>query len=178
MSESPPTTPAPLSPEDPASAPRSAQDLFVAIAAIAIWFACGLPIPYISVIGAICTLAGGYPIFHEAYENIVQRRMTMELSMAIAIVAALAIRETFTALVITLFVLAAEILEGLTVGRGRNAIQRLLDLLPNQTTPLATVLLPSSAWCEKRGSMINLKGRLQRLNRAVSAPKNRGHDRP
>jgi heavy metal translocating P-type ATPase len=108
--------------------------LFVAIAAIAIWFARGLPIPYISVIGAICTLAGGYPIFHEAYENIVQRRMTMELSMAIAIVAALAIRETFTALVITLFVLAAEILEGLTVGRGRNAIQRLLDLLPNQAT--------------------------------------------
>ena len=108
--------------------------LFVAIAAIAIWFARGLPIPYISAIGAICALSGGYPIYHEAYENIVQRRMTMELSMAIAIVAALAIRETFTALVITLFVLAAEILEGLTVGRGRNAIQRLLDLLPNQAT--------------------------------------------
>jgi len=108
--------------------------LFVAIAAIVIWFARGSSIPYIGVIGAICTLAGGYPIFHEAYENIVQRRMTMELSMAIAIVAALAIRETFTALVITLFVLAAEILEGLTVGRGRNAIQRLLDLLPNTAT--------------------------------------------
>ena len=49
--------------------------------------------------------------------------MTMELSMAIAIVAALAIREIFTALVITLFVLVAEILEGLTVGRGRAAIR-------------------------------------------------------
>ena len=69
--------------------------------------------------GVLCTLVGGFPIFHEAYENIVQRRMTMELSMAIAIVAALAIREIFTALVITLFVLVAEILEGLTVGRGR-----------------------------------------------------------
>ena len=45
-----------------------------------------------------------------------------------------------------------------------------LDLLPNQTTPHATVLLPASAWCEKRGSMINLKGRLQRLNRAVQPP--------
>ena len=85
-------------------------------------------------IGTVCALAGGYPIYHEAFENIVHRRMTMELSMAIAIVAALAIRETFTALVITLFVLAAEILEGLTVGRGRNAIQRLLDLLPNMAT--------------------------------------------
>ena len=107
---------------------------FVAIAAAAFWFLRGSSIPYFHLIGAICALAGGYPIYHEAYENIVQRRMTMELSMAIAIVAALAIRETFTALVITLFVLAAEILEGLTVGRGRNAIQRLLDLLPDMAT--------------------------------------------
>ena len=45
-----------------------------------------------------------------------------------------------------------------------------LDILPNKTTPHATVLLPASAWVEKRGSMINLKGRLQRLNHAVSAP--------
>jgi NADH-quinone oxidoreductase subunit G len=45
-----------------------------------------------------------------------------------------------------------------------------LDILPNKTTPHATVLLPASAWCEKRGSMINAKGRLQRLNKAVTAP--------
>ena len=54
--------------------------------------------------------------------------------MTIAIVAALVIREIFTALVITLFVLVAEILEGLTVGRGRRAIQHLLDLLPSTAT--------------------------------------------
>jgi heavy metal translocating P-type ATPase len=108
--------------------------LFVAVAAASIWFLRGSSIPYLNLIGAVCALAGGYPIYHEAFEDIVQRRMTMELSMAIAIVAALAIRETFTALVITLFVLAAEILEGLTVGRGRNAIQRLLDLLPSMAT--------------------------------------------
>jgi Cd2+/Zn2+-exporting ATPase/Cu+-exporting ATPase len=42
----------------------------------------------------------------------------MELSMTIAIVSALAIREIFTALIITFFVLVAEILEDLTVGRG------------------------------------------------------------
>ncbi|MDB6150549.1 MAG: ferredoxin [Chthoniobacter sp.] len=45
-----------------------------------------------------------------------------------------------------------------------------LDVLPNRTTPYATVLLPGSAWIEKRGSMINLKGRLQRLNRGAAAP--------
>jgi NADH-quinone oxidoreductase subunit G len=45
-----------------------------------------------------------------------------------------------------------------------------LDILPNATTAAATVLFPSSAWIEKRGSMINVKGRLQRLNRAVNPP--------
>src|SRR6202790_3847458 len=108
--------------------------LFVAVAAGAIWFIGGARSPYVTGIGVICTLVGGFPIFHEAYENIVQRRMTMELSMAIAIVAALAIREIFTALVITLFVLVAEILEGLTVGRGRTAIRHLVGLLPTTAT--------------------------------------------
>jgi heavy metal translocating P-type ATPase len=108
--------------------------LFVAVAAGAIWFLGGSRNPYLTGIGVICTLAGGFPIFHEAWENITQRRMTMELSMAIAIVAALAIREIFTALVITLFVLVAEILEGLTVGRGRTAIRHLVGLLPTTAT--------------------------------------------
>jgi heavy metal translocating P-type ATPase len=104
--------------------------LFVAAAAAAIWFLGGARNPYVTGVGVMCALVGGFPIFHEAYENIVQRRMTMELSMAIAVVAALAIREIFTALVITLFVLVAEILEGLTVGRGRTAIRHLVGLLP------------------------------------------------
>ncbi|MGB2633110.1 MAG: cation-translocating P-type ATPase [Candidatus Acidiferrum sp.] len=108
--------------------------LFVAAAAGAIWFLGGARNPYITGIGVVCTIVGGFPIFHEAYENIVQRRMTMELSMAIAIVAALAIREIFTALVITLFVLVAEILEGLTAGRGRKAIRHLVGLLPTTAT--------------------------------------------
>ena len=43
-------------------------------------------------------------------------------------------------------------------------------ILPNETTRHATVLLPGSGFAEKRGSMINIKGRLQRLNRAVNAP--------
>ncbi|MBA3881625.1 MAG: molybdopterin-dependent oxidoreductase [Chthoniobacterales bacterium] len=46
----------------------------------------------------------------------------------------------------------------------------LLDLLENPATRYATALLPSAGFAEKRGSMINGKGRLQRLNRAVSPP--------
>jgi NADH-quinone oxidoreductase subunit G len=45
-----------------------------------------------------------------------------------------------------------------------------LDILPNRTTAKARVILPASAWCEKRGSMINLKNRIQRLNKAVLPP--------
>jgi len=45
-----------------------------------------------------------------------------------------------------------------------------MDILPNPTMDFAHIVLPTSAWCEKRGSMINLKNRLQRLNKAVEAP--------
>ncbi len=80
------------------------------------------------------TLVGGYPVFEEAISNLLARRMTMELSMTIALISALAIREYFTALIILLFVLIAEVLEEMTVDRGRRAIQTLLDLLPNRAT--------------------------------------------
>ena len=43
-------------------------------------------------------------------------------------------------------------------------------ILPDKTTAAATVLLPSASWAEKRGSMINIKGRIQRLNQAVASP--------
>lgn len=102
----------------------------VGLAAAAVWFRLWEPFPHISVIGIAATLIGGYPIFKEAFENIVERKMTMELSMTIALLSALVIGEFFTALVITGFVLAAEVLEGLTVGRGRRAIRSLLDFLP------------------------------------------------
>jgi Cd2+/Zn2+-exporting ATPase/Cu+-exporting ATPase len=111
-----------------------ARIAFVAAAAAAVWFRVWEPFARVSVIGLLGTLGGGWPIFHEAWENIRQRRMTMELSMTIALLAALVIGEFFTALVITAFVLAAEVLEGLTVGRGRRAIQDLLDFLPATAT--------------------------------------------
>jgi Cd2+/Zn2+-exporting ATPase/Cu+-exporting ATPase len=114
--------------------PAEWQDLarvtFVALAAAAVWFRIWEPFTQVSVLGLLALIVGGWPIYREAVENILERRMTMELSMTIALVAALAIGEFFTALVITLFVLVAEILEGLTVRRGRKAIGELLDFLP------------------------------------------------
>ncbi|MES2995382.1 MAG: molybdopterin-dependent oxidoreductase [Verrucomicrobiota bacterium] len=43
-------------------------------------------------------------------------------------------------------------------------------ILANPTAQAAHVVLPSAAAFEKRGSMINLTGRLQRLNRAAEPP--------
>jgi heavy metal translocating P-type ATPase len=104
---------------------------FVGAAVVASWLGLWQSFASFDVIALAATLIGGYPIFKEALANIVARRMTMELSMTIALAAALAIGEFFTALVIVLFVLVAEVLEGLTVGRGRRAIKDLLDLLPS-----------------------------------------------
>jgi Cu+-exporting ATPase len=106
----------------------------VALCAIAVWFRVWEPFPRISLIGLAGVLIGGWPIFKEAIENIAARRMTMELSMSLALLAAAAISEFFTALIITLFVLIAEVLEHLTVSRGRRAIRDLLDFLPRSVT--------------------------------------------
>ena len=103
-----------------------ARILFVGLTAAAVWF----EVWDSSAIGVAATLIGGYPIFKHAVLDLLQRRMTMELSMTIALVAALVIGELFTVLVIVFFVLIAELLERLTVGRGRRAIKDLLDLLP------------------------------------------------
>ena len=105
---------------------------FVGLAIIATWLRLWQPLPHFDIVGFAAVLIGGYPIFHEALADLVSRRMTMELSMTIALISALAVGEVFTALVIVFFVLIAEVLEELTVGRGRRAIQDLLNLLPQQ----------------------------------------------
>jgi len=80
------------------------------------------------------TVIGGFPIYKEAWENLRKRRMTMELSMTIALLSALAIGQFFTAIVIAFFVLFAELLEGYTVGGGRRAIENLINALPRHVT--------------------------------------------
>jgi NADH-quinone oxidoreductase subunit G len=52
----------------------------------------------------------------------------------------------------------------------------MMNVLPNEATESATVVLPACGFAEKRGSMVNGKGRLQRLNRAVRPPGNARDD--
>jgi cation transport ATPase len=102
---------------------------FVALAVVMSWLQFWRPIPSFDLLAWGATLIGAYPIFKEALSALLSRRMTMEASMTIALAAALSIGEAFTALVIVLFVLVAEVLEHLTVGRGRKAIRDLMDFL-------------------------------------------------
>ncbi len=112
--------------------PDLGRILAVALGAAFVWFRVWEPFASVSVIGLAAALIGLYPILREALEAMWERRMTMELSMTIAIAAALAIGQFFTGLIIILFVLIAEILEHMTVSRGRRAIGELLDFLPRQ----------------------------------------------
>ncbi len=122
--------------EHPAAEPLNWMELarigLVGLAIIVSWFHVWRPVPRFDVTGFAVVLVGGYPIFHEAITDLMSRRMTMELSMTIALGAALLIGEVFTALVIVFFVLIAEVLEELTVGKGRRAIRDLLDFLPQE----------------------------------------------
>src|SRR5437867_6492763 len=60
----------------------------VALAAVAVRLHLWSPLPNVSLLGFLGVLIGGWPIFRKAAENLAARRMTMELSMTIAIVAA------------------------------------------------------------------------------------------
>jgi len=126
-----------MAPAEPAHAhdeaapfePIAIARIVVAALAIAVlWFE--PPHPWTMLIGIGALVFSGWPIFREAVENLVERRMTMELSMTIAIVAAAGIGEFFTAIVVAFFVLVAEELEHLTVQRGRTAIRDLVDFVP------------------------------------------------
>jgi len=109
-----------------------ARIALVALAVVVSGFQLWRPVARFDLVALVAAVVGGYPVYREALEALLERRMTMELSMTIAIAAALGIGETFTASVIVLFVLVAEVLEHLTVARGRHAIEHLLGLMPQQ----------------------------------------------
>src|SRR5581483_1927247 len=87
-------------------------------------------------VGIVAVIVGGYEMLLEAVHSLLRRKMTMELSMLIAVIAALAIREVSTALLILIFVLVAEVLEEMNVHRGRRALAELVEMLPRRAARL------------------------------------------
>ncbi len=106
----------------------------MAVALALSWLKVWTPVASFDFIALAATLVGGFPMFREAYEAVRERRMTMELSMAIAVIATLLIGQFFTSLIITFFVIFAELLEHLTVASGRSVIEKLIELLPRKAT--------------------------------------------
>lgn len=107
-----------------------ARTLFVAACTLAVALGATWPWPQLPLIAVVGLVVGCWPILSEALHDLRERRMSMELSMLIAIVAAAAIGEWVTSLLITTFVLAAEILEDLSMDRGRDALTDLMAFLP------------------------------------------------
>jgi len=104
----------------------------MAAALVLSWFQVWTVLASFDFIAFGATLAGGYPMFREAMEGIRSRRMTMELSMSMAVAATLAIGAFFTGLVITFFVIFAEFIEHRTVSNGKNVLGKLIALLPRR----------------------------------------------
>ena len=116
----------------------------VGMAALGAWIAsaAGTPGWVVGVVGAVALAVGCWPILVEAAGDLRERRMSMELSMLLAIVAAAVIGEWVTALAVTVFALCAEVLEDLSMDRGRDALTDLMSFLP-QTARVVTA--PESA---------------------------------
>src|SRR5579883_1910191 len=70
-----------------------ARVAFVAAVLILVWLHIVPTFKGVDVLALVGVLVGGYPIFREALTDLLERRMTMELSMTIALVAASAIGE-------------------------------------------------------------------------------------
>ena len=104
----------------------------VGLAALGAWVAeaTGTPGWAVGAVGAVVLAVGCWPLLVEAAGDLRERRMSMELSMLLAIVAAAAIGEWVTALAVTVFALCAEVLEELSMDRGRDALTDLMSFLP------------------------------------------------
>ena len=104
----------------------------VGVAALGAWIAgtTGTPSWAVGAVGAVVLAVGCWPLLVEAAEDLRERRMSMELSMLLAIVAAAVIGEWVTALAVTVFALCAEVLEELSMDRGRDALTDLMSFLP------------------------------------------------
>ena len=111
----------------------------VGLATLGTWAAgaAGTPSWVVGAVGVPALVVGCWPLVVEAAGDLRERRMSMELSMLLAIVAAAVIGEWVTALAVTVFALCAEVLEDLSMDRGRDALTDLMSFLP-QTARVVT----------------------------------------
>ncbi len=105
--------------------------LAAASSLLGLWHRVGMSADWI---GLVATLAGGWPIWMEAWEAIRHRQINMEITMAMGVAAALGIGQFATAAVVVTFTLFSMYLEDLTKSRGKRALEVLLRAAPEKAT--------------------------------------------
>ena len=88
-----------------------------------------LPIDFI---GLSSALIGGYPIYAETVRALSHKKINMEVSMALAIVASLLVGQFTAAAVIAFFVILAEFLENLAIDQSKATIFKLEEASPKR----------------------------------------------
>jgi cation transport ATPase len=76
------------------------------------------------------TLIGGYKIFYNALSELLEKRISVDLAIGIAAIAALAIKQYLAAAEVIFIMLIGEALEMYAVDKTRSAIKNLIDLTP------------------------------------------------
>ena len=87
--------------------------------------------PY-DIIALASVLLGGYPVFKETIVSLGNKRINMEVSMAVAIVASLLLGQFFVSVLVTFFVLLSEYIENYAVDKGRETIVLLEKSAPKR----------------------------------------------
>ncbi len=116
--------------------------LLLGLAALVLWGdapiieigSVGLGLSTLLLLGAVAV--GGVPIGRHALESVVERRLGINLLMAIAIVGAVAIGETIEAASLAFLFLLAERLEDYAVERSHRSLQELVELAPQEARVL------------------------------------------
>ncbi|HKQ78872.1 MAG TPA: FtsH protease activity modulator HflK [Blastocatellia bacterium] len=80
--------------------------------------------------GVWLALIGGWRVFYNSVSALLEKRVTAEMAISIAVIAALAIGEYFAAAEAVFIMLIGEGLEEYASRRTRSAIQKLIDLAP------------------------------------------------
>ena len=110
-------------------------------------------------IAFVAILLGGIPIMFRAFEAVfVYKKITVNILIATAIIAAIIIDETFAAGEVAFIMMCGEILEEMTVKKANSKLRNLLELSPTKAT-----LLKDGQWVEvvasdiKKGDVILVK---------------------
>ncbi len=98
--------------------PERVRTVGVAAAAIfAWWFQSRPEHPVLEILGPLATCIGGYPLFRKALEGLAGLHLTIELPLTLAILVALAVGSSSTALTIVLFAFLTKTVERYLVSR-------------------------------------------------------------